>query len=50
METLHTDVILVHGYKFWVSVVEPLQLTNQAPIENETADQLSLGLQGHLST
>jgi hypothetical protein len=39
----------VDSSKFLVSVVEPLQLTIQAPLVNETADQLGLALQGHLS-
>jgi hypothetical protein len=39
----------IAGFKFLVSVIEPLQLTIQAPLENETADQLGLALQGHLS-
>jgi hypothetical protein len=38
------------GCLFLVSVVEPLQLTIQAPLQNENADQLGLGLQDHLST
>jgi hypothetical protein len=39
----------VDGLKFLISVVEPLQLTIQVQLENETADQLGLALQGHLS-
>lgn len=39
----------IDGHKFLVSVVEPLQLTVQVLLENETADQLGLALQGHLS-
>jgi hypothetical protein len=42
---LYTDVMHLVGQKFLVSVVEPLQLTIQAPVQNETANQLGLGLQ-----
>ncbi len=38
----------IDGQKFLFSVVEPLQLTIQAHIQNETASQLGLGIQGHL--
>jgi hypothetical protein len=48
-QVLYADVMHVDGSKFLVSVVEPLQLTIQAPLVNETADQLELALQGHLS-
>jgi hypothetical protein len=48
-QVLYADVMHVDGFKFLISVVEPLQLTIQAPLENETADQLGLALQGHLS-
>jgi hypothetical protein len=48
-KTLHTDVMHIDGHKFLVSLVEPLQLTTQLQLENETADQLGLALQGHLS-
>jgi hypothetical protein len=50
MQALHTDMMHVNGHKFLVSLVEPLQLTTQAPLENETADQLDLGLQGWKQT
>jgi hypothetical protein len=49
VQALHMDVMHLDGHKFLVSVVEPLQLTIQPPIQNETANQLGLGLQGHLS-
>lgn len=49
VQALHTDVMHLDGYKFLVLIVEPLQLTIQASIQNESADQLGLGLQGHLS-
>jgi hypothetical protein len=48
-QVLYADVMHVDGFKFLVSVVEPLQQTIQAPLENESADQLGLALQGHLS-
>jgi hypothetical protein len=49
LQTLHTDVVHVDSHKFLVSLVEPLQLTIQTLLKNETADQLGLGLQGQLS-
>jgi hypothetical protein len=48
-QVLYADVMHIDGNKFLVSVVEPLQLTIQAPLDNELADQLVLALQGHLS-
>jgi hypothetical protein len=41
----------MHGdsHSFLVTVVEPLQLRIQAPLVNETADQIGLGLKGHLN-
>jgi hypothetical protein len=49
VQALHMDVMHLDGHKFLVSVEEPIQLTIQAPVQNETADQLGLGLQGHLN-
>jgi hypothetical protein len=49
VQTLHTDVMHLEGHKFLISLVEPLQLTLQKLLKNETADQLGLGLQGQLS-
>jgi hypothetical protein len=37
-QVIHADVMHLDGFKFLISVVEPLQLTIQAPLENETAD------------
>jgi hypothetical protein len=48
-QVLYADVMHVDGNKFLVSVVDPLQLTIQAPLKNASADQLGLALQGHLS-
>lgn len=48
-QELHTHVMNLDGNNYLVSVVEPLQLTIQAHLENETSDQLGLGLQGHLN-
>jgi hypothetical protein len=48
-QVLYANVMHIDGFKFLISVVEPLQLTIQVPLENETADQLGLALQGHLS-
>jgi hypothetical protein len=49
VQTLHTDVMHLEGHKFLISLVEPLQLTLQKLMKDETADQLGLGLQGQLS-
>jgi hypothetical protein len=48
-QVIYADVMHVDGLKFLISVVEPLQLTIQVQLENETADQLGLALQGHIS-
>ncbi len=48
-QVLHTDVMHIDGFKFFISVVEPLQLTVQTPSDNKSADQLGLALQGQLS-
>jgi hypothetical protein len=48
-QVLFTDVMHIDGFKFLISVVEPLQLTVQTPLENESANQLGLALQGQLS-
>jgi hypothetical protein len=48
-QVLFTDMMHIDGFKFLISVVEPLQLTVQTPLENESADQLGLALQGQLS-
>jgi hypothetical protein len=48
-QVIYADVMHIDGFKFLISVVEPLQLTIQVPLENEMADQLGLALQGHLS-
>jgi hypothetical protein len=34
-QVIYADVMHVDGFKFLISVVEPLQLTIQAPLENE---------------
>jgi hypothetical protein len=48
LQVMYTDVMHIDGQKFLISVVEPLQLTIQAHLQNETASQLGLGIQGHL--
>jgi hypothetical protein len=48
-QVIYADVMHIDSSKFLISVVEPLQLTIQALLENETADHLGLALQGHLS-
>jgi hypothetical protein len=48
-QVIYADIMHIDGFKFLISVVEPLQLTIQAPLDNETADHLGLALQGHLS-
>jgi hypothetical protein len=49
VQSLHTDVMHEDSHKFLVTVVEALQLMIKVSLVNETADQLSLGLQGHLN-
>jgi hypothetical protein len=49
VQVLHTDVMHIDVNKFLITVVEPLQLTTQAHVENETADQLGLDLQVDLN-
>jgi hypothetical protein len=49
LQVLYTDVMHIDGKRFLISVVEPLQLTIQSYLLNETATQLGLGIQGHLS-
>jgi hypothetical protein len=48
-KVLYTNIMYIDGHKFLISVVEPLQTTIQVQLEYETADQLGLALQGHLS-
>jgi hypothetical protein len=48
-QVLFTDVMHIDGFKFLISVVELVQLTVQTPLENESADQLGLTLEGQLS-
>jgi hypothetical protein len=49
LQTLHTNIMHIDSHKFLVLLVKPLQLTIEAPLKNEMADQLGLGLQGQLS-
>jgi hypothetical protein len=48
-QMIYADVMHIDGHKFLISVVDPLQLTIQVHLENESANQLGLALQGHLS-
>jgi hypothetical protein len=49
-QKLSTDVMEIHGKKFLVTVIDPLQLTLQTAVENESKQVLGMGLQGHLMT
>jgi hypothetical protein len=46
---LSTDVMHVDGQLFLVSVADPLNLTLQSKVENESRTALGLALQGHLA-
>jgi hypothetical protein len=46
---LSMDVMHVDGQLFQVSVVDPLNLTLQSKVENESQTTLGLALQGHLA-
>jgi hypothetical protein len=46
---LYTDVMHVDREMFLVSTVDPLNLTLQTAVENQTKDVLGLGLQGQLA-
>jgi hypothetical protein len=43
-----TDVMEIDGGKFLVTVSDPLKLTLQMAVENESKQMLDMGLQGHL--
>jgi hypothetical protein len=47
---LYADVMHVDREKFLVSVADPLNLTLQSLVENESRNALGLGLQSHLAT
>jgi len=47
-QVLYTDVMHIDSNKFLISVCEPLQLTLQTPVANESADTLGTALQSHL--
>jgi len=47
-QKLSTDVMEIDGMKFLVMVSDPLQLTMQMAVENESKQVLGMGLQGHL--
>jgi uncharacterized protein VirK/YbjX len=47
-QTLDTDVMHIDSSKFLVTVCEPLQLTLQCKIEQETQQVLGMALQGQL--
>ncbi len=46
VQVTYSDVKHIDGEKFPVTVVKPLQVAIQAHLQNETANQLGLGLQG----
>ena len=47
-QKLYTDVMHIDGKKFLITVTEPLNLTLQSYLENETRTNLGFALQGHL--
>jgi len=47
-QVLSADVMHIDGKIFLLTTCEPLQLTLQCPINNESQNQLGLALQGHL--
>ncbi len=47
---VYADVMHVDGEMFLVLVADPLNLTLQSKVENESRNMLSLGLQSHLVT
>jgi hypothetical protein len=49
-QKLSTDVMEIDGKKFLVTVSDPLHLTLQTAVENESKQVLGMGLQGHLVT
>jgi hypothetical protein len=49
-QKLSTDVMEIDGRKFLVTVSDPLHLTLQTAVENESKRVLDMALQGHLMT
>jgi len=49
-QKLSTDVMEIDGRKFLVTVSDPLHLTLQTAVENESKQVLGMALQGHLMT
>jgi len=49
-QKLSTDVMEIDGKKFLVTVSDPLHLTLQTAVENESKQVLGMALQGHLMT
>jgi len=49
-QKLSTDVMEIDGRKFLVTVSDPLHLTLQTALENESKQVLGMALQGHLMT
>ncbi len=47
-QKLHTDVMSVDGMKFLVTVSDPLNLTIQTWIRNESKTEMGMALQGQL--
>ena len=47
-QTLSSDVMHIDGNKFLITTSDPLQLTQQCYLASELANQLGLGLQGHI--
>jgi hypothetical protein len=49
-QILYSDVMNIDGNKFLITTSDPLQLTQQCHVSSESANQLGLGLQGHINT
>jgi hypothetical protein len=49
-QKLSMDAMEIEGKKFLVTVSDPLNLTLQTAVENESKQVLGMGLQGHLMT
>lgn len=49
-QVLYSDVMNIDGNKFLITTSDPLQLTQQCHVTSESANQLGLGLQGHINT
>jgi hypothetical protein len=48
-QVLYSDIMHIDYKRFLISVVEPLQLTIQAHLQDESSNQIGVGLQGNLN-